>query len=96
MDIPHAPVSARPIIEGLCEDLRIDRRTRGSYIDRAEEIGRELDLASHCQGLKAPSVRKVTLMTSHDDSTDLKEVAARIDELKQSLFALDALRSEGE
>lgn len=51
-DIPHAPVSARPIIEGLCEDLRNDRRTRGSYIDRAEEIERELDLASHCQGLK--------------------------------------------
>lgn len=51
-DIPHAPLSARPIIEGLCEDLRNDRRTRGSYIDRAEEIERELDLASHCQGLK--------------------------------------------
>ena len=51
-DIPQAPVSARPIIEGLCDDLRNDRRTRGIYIDRAEEIEQELSLPTHCQGLK--------------------------------------------
>ena len=51
VDIPHAPISARPVIEGLCDDLRNDRRTRGIYIDRAEEIERELDLARHCQGM---------------------------------------------
>ncbi len=39
--------------------------------------------------IKAPSVRKITLTTSYDDSTDLKEVAARLDELKQSLLELD-------
>lgn len=51
-DIPQAPVSARPVIEGLCDDLRNDRRTRGTYIDRAEEIEQELSLPTHCQGLK--------------------------------------------
>lgn len=39
--------------------------------------------------IKAPSVRKITLTTSYDDSTDLKELAARLDELKQSLLELD-------
>lgn len=39
--------------------------------------------------IKAPSVRKITLTTSYDDSTDLKEVATRLDELKQSLLDLD-------
>lgn len=51
-DIPHAPESARPIIEGLCDDLRNDRRTRDLYIDRAEEIEQELSLPAHCQTLK--------------------------------------------
>ena len=46
-DIPQAPVSARPVIEGLCEDLRNDRRTQSIYIDRAEEIERELSLPAH-------------------------------------------------
>ena len=39
--------------------------------------------------IKAPTVRKITLITSYDDSTDLKELAARLDELKQSLLELD-------
>lgn len=51
-DIPQAPVSARPVIEGLCEDLRNDRRTQSIYIDRAEEIERELSLPAHCHSLK--------------------------------------------
>ena len=51
-DIPQAPASARPVIEGLCEDLRNDRRTRGAYIDKAEEIEQELSLPSCCQELK--------------------------------------------
>lgn len=51
-DIPCALPSARPIIEGLCDDLRNDRRTRGLYIDRAEEIERELGLATLCQPIK--------------------------------------------
>jgi ATP-dependent Lon protease len=39
--------------------------------------------------IKAPTVRTITLITSYDDSTDLKELAARLDELKQSLLELD-------
>ncbi|MCK2088611.1 BREX system Lon protease-like protein BrxL [Thauera aromatica] len=39
--------------------------------------------------IKAPGVRKISLTTSYDDGTDLKEVAARLDELKQSLLELD-------
>jgi len=39
--------------------------------------------------IKAPTVRNITLITSYDDSTDLKELAARLDELKQSLLELD-------
>lgn len=39
--------------------------------------------------VKAPTVRKITLTTSYDENTDLKEMAARLDELKQSLLELD-------
>lgn len=39
--------------------------------------------------VKAPAVRKITLTTSYDENTDLKEMAARLDELKQSLLEVD-------
>lgn len=39
--------------------------------------------------IKAPTVRSITLITSYDESTDLKELATRLDELKQSLLELD-------
>lgn len=39
--------------------------------------------------IKAPTVRNITLITSYDESTDLKELATRMDELKQSLLELD-------
>jgi ATP-dependent Lon protease len=39
--------------------------------------------------LKAPTVRKIILTTSYDEETDIKELAARFDELKQSLIELD-------
>lgn len=48
--------------------------------------------ATHTVGeaaIKAPTVRNITLITSYDESTDLKELAARLDELKQSLLELD-------
>jgi hypothetical protein len=51
-DVPRALSSARPVIEGLCDDLRNDRRTRGIYIDRAEQIERDLGLPAQCQGIK--------------------------------------------
>lgn len=47
-DIPRADQVVRPVIEGLCDDLRNDQRTQSLYIDRAEEIERELGLVEHC------------------------------------------------
>ena len=39
--------------------------------------------------VKAPTVRKITLTTSYDENTDIKEMATRLEELKQSLLELD-------
>ncbi|MGE8462212.1 MAG: PglZ domain-containing protein [Pseudomonas capeferrum] len=50
-DIPRADSIARPVIEGLCDDLRNDRRTQSLYIDRAEEVEAELGLVDHCAQL---------------------------------------------
>lgn len=50
-DIPRADNIARPVIEGLCDDLRNDRRTQSLYIDRAEEVEGELELVAHCAQL---------------------------------------------
>ncbi|HEN8704795.1 TPA: PglZ domain-containing protein [Pseudomonas putida] len=50
-DIPRADSIAQAVIEGLCDDLRNDRRTQGLYIDRAEEIEGELNLVEHCAQL---------------------------------------------
>lgn len=50
-DIPRADSIARPVIEGLCDDLRNDRRTQSVYIDRAEEVEAELGLVEHCTEL---------------------------------------------
>lgn len=48
LDMPRAENMARPVIEGLCDDLRNDRRTQSLYIDRAEEIETELGLVEYC------------------------------------------------
>lgn len=56
-DIPHAPDSARTVIEGLCDTLRNDQRTQARYIDRAEQIERELQLPEHCRELTDLGVR---------------------------------------
>lgn len=47
-DIPRADNVAKPVIEGVCDDLRNDRRTQGLYIDRAEDIETQLALVEHC------------------------------------------------
>lgn len=39
--------------------------------------------------LKSPTIKKIVLTTSYDDSTDLKELAERLDGLKQSLLEMD-------
>lgn len=46
--VPHAPIEARPVIEDVCDRLRSDPKTRPAYIERAEGIETELNLADLC------------------------------------------------
>lgn len=39
--------------------------------------------------VKVPTVRNIVLITSYDETTNLQELAGRLDELKQSLLELD-------
>jgi len=47
--VPKASVHSRPLIEGICDDLRNDRRTQSLYIDHAERVEQELNLADVCK-----------------------------------------------
>jgi len=49
-DVPRAEALAKPLIEDLCDRMRNDRRTQSAYIDRAEEIEKELNLVSQFSG----------------------------------------------
>jgi ATP-dependent Lon protease len=43
-----------------------------------------------CEAIvKVPSVKKITLLTSYDEETDMRELADRLDDVKQSLLELD-------
>lgn len=46
--VPHAAIEARPIIEDVCDRLRNDPKSRVTYIERAEAIEQELNLAELC------------------------------------------------
>ena len=50
--VPHADIGAHALVADLCETLRNDNRARLTYIDRAEQIERELDLPSACVEIK--------------------------------------------
>ncbi|AYN19668.1 PglZ domain-containing protein [Alcaligenes aquatilis] len=50
--VPHAPPEAKPIVEGVCEQLRNDPKARAAYIDRAEAIEKELNLVELCGSLE--------------------------------------------
>jgi ATP-dependent Lon protease len=39
--------------------------------------------------VKCPSIRKISLITAYDNDTDVKQMAERLDELKQSLLEID-------
>lgn len=55
--VPHAPMEARPIVEDVCERLRSDPKTRSSYIERAESVETELNLAQLCGDIDDLGVR---------------------------------------
>lgn len=50
--VPHAPTEARPIIEDVCDRLRTDPKSRPAYIERAEAIEAELNLADVCGAIE--------------------------------------------
>ncbi|MEF8730301.1 MAG: PglZ domain-containing protein [Accumulibacter sp.] len=50
--VPHAPVEARSVIEDVCDRLRSDPKSRASYIERAETIEAELNLADICGAIE--------------------------------------------
>jgi len=47
-NVPHADEGAYALVADLCDDLRDHKRSRQTYIDRAEQIERELDLPASC------------------------------------------------
>ena len=50
--VPHAPIAARPIVDDVCDRLRNDPRSRTLYIERAETIEAELNLAELCGAIE--------------------------------------------
>lgn len=52
LGVPHAVAEAKPIIGDVCERLRTNPSTRGSYIERAEQIEIELALESRCKTIE--------------------------------------------
>lgn len=50
--VPHAPMEARPIVEDVCDRLRADPKSRSIYIERAEAIETELNLAELCGSIE--------------------------------------------
>jgi hypothetical protein len=50
--VPHAPIEARPIVDDVCEQLRRDPRLQSTYIERAESIEFELNLAELCGSIE--------------------------------------------
>lgn len=56
-DVPSADESARPLVQDLCDRLRNDQRTQSLYIERAEEIEKELNLSSLCATISDFGIR---------------------------------------
>jgi hypothetical protein len=50
--VPHAPMEARSIVEDVCERLRSDPKAHTVYIERAEAIEAELNLADLCKAIE--------------------------------------------
>lgn len=49
-DVPRAEVVTKPLIEDICDRLRNDNRTQTIYIDRADEVEKELNLVAMFDG----------------------------------------------
>ncbi len=56
-NVPHAPPEAYPLIQGLCDQLREDRRTQSTYIAYAEAIETDLNLPEICRSINDLGMR---------------------------------------
>ena len=72
----------------------------GPYLDNAKEIEVEdpyiranhqiLNFVRFCEALiKSPTLKKISLITCYDDQTDVRSMAEKLEELKQSLLEVD-------
>lgn len=50
--VPHAPDSARLVIEDVCNQLRGDPTGRADYVERAQAIEKDLRLEDLCKGIE--------------------------------------------
>jgi len=50
--VPHAPDTARSVIEDVCAQLRTDPAGRANYIERAQAIEQDLHLEELCKGIE--------------------------------------------
>ncbi len=51
VNVPRAPIEARPLVFYICDGLRKHDDKRSVYIERATEIEKELNLADICGGI---------------------------------------------
>ncbi|MCG5549215.1 PglZ domain-containing protein [Halorhodospira halochloris] len=95
-DIPLAPDRARAVIEGLCDTLRNDQRTQARYIERAEQVERELQLPEHCRDLSDLGDRDTFAFEERTflrqamaafSAGDLEAVRARLSRHEHSVWA---------
>ena len=94
-NVPHADSGADALVADLCETLRNDNRTRQTYIDRAEQIERALDLPATCAEIKDlgkldtfPFEERTFLQVAVDALKDdrLDEVRTVVDRHKNSVW----------
>ncbi len=95
VSVPHADTGANALVEDLCETLRNDNRTRQTYIDRAEQIERELNLPAACAEINDlgkldtfPFEERTFLQVAVDALKDnrLDEVRTVVDRHKHSVW----------
>lgn len=56
-NVPRAGSESKPIVEDVCDRLRNDQRTQTTYIERAEQIERDLKLPDACKDIRDLGVR---------------------------------------